>query len=70
MTEKDKLWRKVEKDFPCDPALQHVHYARLKLHEETRGMSDQEFVRFIRMKAKGSIVGIEQWPGPIGTDHV
>jgi len=52
MREKDKLWEKVEKDFPCDPALQEVHYARLKLHEQTKGMSDQEFVRFIRMKAK------------------
>ena len=43
MSEKDKLWEKVEKDFPCDPALQKVHYARLKIHEQTKGMSDQEF---------------------------
>ena len=52
MSIKDKLWEKVEKDFPCDPALQEVHYARLKIHEQTKGMSDQEFVRYIKMKAK------------------
>ena len=52
MKEKDKLWEKVKKDFPFDPALQEVHYARLKIHEQTEGMSDQEFVEFIKMKAK------------------
>ena len=57
MNEKDKLWEKVEKDFPCNPALQEVHYARLKIHEKTKEMSDQEFVRFIKMKAKKVIEG-------------
>ena len=57
MNEKDKFWEKVERDFPCDPALQQVHYARLKIHEQTKGMSDQEFVRFIKMKAKKVIEG-------------
>lgn len=52
MREKDKLWEKVEKDFPDDPALLEVHYTRLKIHEQTKGMSDQKFVRFIRMKAE------------------
>jgi len=52
MGEKDKLWEKVERDFPYDLALQEVHYARLKIHEQTKGMSDQEFVKFIRMKAE------------------
>lgn len=52
MRKKDKLWEKVKKDFPCDPALQEVHYARLKIHEQTKGMSDQEFVKFISVKAK------------------
>lgn len=52
MREKDKLWEKVKKDFPRDPALQEVHYARLKIHEQTKEMSDQEFVKFIRMKAE------------------
>ena len=30
--EEDKLWEKVKRDFPYDPALQEVHYARLKIH--------------------------------------
>jgi len=55
--EKDKLWEKVERDFPCDPALQEVHYARLKIREQTKGMSDLEYVEFIRMKAKKVIGG-------------
>jgi hypothetical protein len=33
MKEKDELREKVKRDFPCDPALQEVHYARLKIHE-------------------------------------
>ena len=41
MREKDELWEKVKKDFPCDPALQEVPYALLKIHEQTKGMSDQ-----------------------------
>ncbi|MGQ9723333.1 MAG: hypothetical protein ACUVXA_18675 [Candidatus Jordarchaeum sp.] len=40
MKEKDKLWEKVKKDFLSDPALQEVHYARLKIHEQTEGMTD------------------------------
>ena len=43
MREKDELWGKVKEYFLCDPALQEVHYARLKIHEQTKGMSDQEF---------------------------
>lgn len=55
--EKDELLEKVKKDFPCDPALQEVHYARLKIHEQTKGMSGQEYIEFIRMKAKKVIGG-------------
>ena len=51
-TDRDELWEKAVKDFPEDPALQEVHYARLKIHEETRGMSDEEFVEFIKNQAK------------------
>jgi len=52
MTDRDELWEKAVKDFPEDPALQEVHYARLKIHEETRGMSDEEFVQFIKNQAE------------------
>lgn len=51
MKRKDELWEKVKKDFPKDPALQQVHYARLKIHEQTKGMTLQEFVNCIKMKA-------------------
>ncbi|MCD6328354.1 hypothetical protein J7M28_12505 [bacterium] len=39
------------RDFPEDPALQEIHFARLKIHEATRGMSDEEFVQFIKAQA-------------------
>jgi len=52
MTDRDELWEKAVKDFPEDPALQEVHYARLKIHEQTRGMSDEEFVEFIKNQAE------------------
>ncbi|MCD6328351.1 hypothetical protein J7M28_12490 [bacterium] len=52
MTDRVKLWDKAVKDFPEDPALQEVHYARLKIHQKTRGMSDEEFVQFIKAQAK------------------
>ena len=48
----DKLWEKVKKDFPKDPALREVHYARLRIHEETKEMNTEEFVRYIKAKAK------------------
>ncbi len=54
MTDRDELWDKVVKDFPEDTALQEVHYARLKIHEQTRGMSDEEFVQFIKAQAETS----------------
>ena len=55
MIEKDKLWEKVQKDFPNDPALQEVHYARLKIHEQTEGMSNKQYVEFIKAKANKTI---------------
>ena len=54
---KDKLWEKVKRDFPCDPALREVHYARLKIQEQTKGMSEQEYIKFIKMKAK-KVIGL------------
>jgi len=52
MEEQDKLWEKVKKDFPNDPALREVHYARLRIHERTKGMTPKEFVNYIKAKAK------------------
>jgi len=52
MKKNDELWKKVKKDFPKDPALQEVHYVRLRIHEETKGMTSEEFVRYIKAKAK------------------
>ncbi|MEW6103316.1 MAG: hypothetical protein AB1630_05795 [bacterium] len=52
MKEEDKLWEKVNKDFPYDPALREVHYARLRIHEQTKGMTSKEFVSYIKRKAK------------------
>lgn len=49
---KDKLWEKAETDFPKDPALAEVHYARLKLHQATEGMTVEEFLNSIKAKAK------------------
>ncbi len=51
MIKKDELWEKVKKDFPKDPALQEVHYARLKIHEETKGMTPEDFLKYIKAKA-------------------
>ena len=55
MKKKDVLWEKANKDFPKDPALREVHYARLKIHEETKGMTDKEFVNYIKVKSKNVI---------------
>ncbi len=57
MKDKEKLWEKAKKDFPCDPALQEVHYARLKIHEQAKEMTDREYVEFIKIKAKKVIGG-------------
>lgn len=49
---KNAFWEKVKKDFPKDPALQEVHYARLRIHEKTKGMTPQKFVEYIKAKAR------------------
>ena len=51
MVRDKKLWEKVEKEFPNDPALQEVHYARLKIHKQTEGMTVEEYIKFIKTKA-------------------
>lgn len=52
MKEKDKFWEMVKKDFPNDPALQEVHYARLKIHDHTEGFSKEQYIAYIKEKAK------------------
>lgn len=43
---------KAKKDFPKDRALQEVHYTLLRIHEETKGMTPEEYVKYIKAKAK------------------
>lgn len=52
MKTQDHLWQKAKTDFPADPALQEVHYARLRIHEATRGMTPKEFVSYIKASAR------------------
>jgi len=54
MKRRDEFWEKAQRDFPEDPALQQVHCARLRISEKTRGMSDEEFVEFIKAQAKNA----------------
>ena len=49
---KDKLWEQVKQEFPKNPSLQQVHYARLLIREETRGMTNGEYIDFIKACAK------------------
>ncbi len=52
---KDPLWERVEKEFPKNPTMQHVHYARLKIQEKTKGMSSEEYIQFIKSEAKKAL---------------
>ena len=52
MKRKDAMWEKVKREFPNDPALQHVHYARLKIHSQTKNMSREDYIHYIKAKAK------------------
>jgi hypothetical protein len=58
MEENDELWKKAKKDFPNDPALQEVHYARLKIHEQTKGMSDKDFRSLDLIKVIKSLINL------------
>lgn len=55
MKKKDILWEKVKKDFPEDPALQEVHYARLKIHQITRKMRHGELIQYFKTFTRSNI---------------
>ncbi len=57
MKKKNELWEKVKRDFPKDPALQEVHYARLRIQEEVKGMTPKGYVKYIKEKAKKVLGG-------------
>lgn len=46
-----KLWEEVKREFPADPALQEVHFARLYIDELTKDMSSEKRRKFIRALA-------------------
>ena len=48
---KDLIWNRVKRDFPHSRLMQNVHYAQLKIREETKGMSDKEFIDYIHAEA-------------------
>lgn len=53
--QKVRLWEEVKREFPADPALQEVHYARLYIDEVTKDMSSEkrrEFVKALARKVK------------------
>ena len=54
--QKAKLWEEVKREFPADPALQEVHFARLYIDELTKDMPSEKRRKFIKALAKGGNV--------------
>lgn len=55
--QKARLWEEVIREFPADPALQEVHYARLYTDEVTKDMSSEktrEFTKALARKVKAT----------------
>jgi hypothetical protein len=48
-----KLWEEVKREFPADPALQEVHFARLYIDELTKDMPSVKRRKFIKALARG-----------------
>jgi len=44
----ENLLEEVKKEFPHENSLQELHLIRLQIREETRGLSPQEYIRYIR----------------------
>ena len=53
-TQKRRLWEEVQRDFPGDDTMQQVHYVRLLHYHRTRGLSEEEYVRFFRRARRRS----------------
>jgi len=60
--EMSEIKRKVEEDFPADPALQQIHIARkvLARQAELSGLSFLEYIKSLR--AKGQEASRESHP--------
>jgi len=39
-------------EFPDDPMMQELHKARIKIYEETKGMSFEEELRYYKQKSE------------------
>jgi len=41
------IWKEIEREFPGDPALQQIHYARKLISKEIKekGMSLHEYIK-------------------------
>ena len=41
------IWKEIEREFPGDPALQQIHYARKLISKEIKekGLSLQEYIK-------------------------
>lgn len=50
--QKARLWEEVKREFPADPALQEVHFARLYIDELTKDMSSEKRRKFIKALAR------------------
>jgi CRISPR/Cas system-associated protein Cas10 (large subunit of type III CRISPR-Cas system) len=50
--QKVRLREEVKREFPADPALQEVHYARLFIDELTKDMSSEKRREFVKVLAK------------------
>jgi len=43
----EKTWKEIEREFPGDPALQQIHFARKLISKEAKekGMSFREYIK-------------------------
>ena len=46
LSEKDKIWEEVRKEFPNDEMMQELHFIRQVHYQQTKDMSLDERLRF------------------------